>query len=86
MEISAKEFGLNSRIKLTQTDTKHITIVKQIKSRIITKDAIKIIEIATKIRKQKPDNMVSLLCHRNICSKSIKLLEQHKIDIIYTEL
>ncbi len=85
MELSAKDFGLSSRIKLNQIDAKHIAIVKQIKTRIIVKDAIKIIEIASTIQKQKPDNMVSLLCNRNICSKSVKLLEQNQIDIIYSE-
>ncbi|MCW3786462.1 hypothetical protein [Plebeiibacterium sediminum] len=84
MEISPKDFGLNSRVQLKQLDTNHIAIVKQIKSRIITKDAIKIIEMSDAIKTREPSTKVSLMCNNNICSKSIKLLNDHSIDIIFS--
>ncbi len=85
MGISPKDFGLNSRVLLKQLDTNHIAIVKLIKSRIITKDALKIVEMAQTIKSKEPTNKVSLICTKNICSKSIQLLNKNKIDIIYSE-
>ncbi len=85
MDISPKYFGLNSRIQLKQLDINHIAIVKNIKSRIISKDATKIIEMADTIKAKEPDYKVSLMCTKNICSKSIKLLINHNIDIVYID-
>lgn len=77
----AKEFGLSSRVQLEQFGLQHIRIHKKIKSRIIRKDAIKIIEIATTIRQQAPNTKLTLVCFNNICSKSIALLQNNNIDI-----
>lgn len=83
MQINAKDFGLSSRVKLEQIDETHITIVKAVKSRIIKKDALKIIQISQTIQQHKPNVKVSLSCYKNICSKSIELLENEGIEIIY---
>ena len=48
MIISAEKYGLNKRIILKQLDNSNIAIEKIIKSRIIQKDAMKIIDIADK--------------------------------------
>ncbi len=85
MEISPKEFGLSSRIKLAQVNEHHIAIIKNIKSRIIKKDALKLIDIAQKIRTHKSSYKISLMCNRNICSKSIQILDKHNIEIIYID-
>ncbi len=85
MGISPNDFGLNSRVQLKQLDTYHIAIVKLIKSRIITKDALKIVEMAQTIKSKEPTHKVSLICTKNICSKSIQLLNKNQIDIIYSE-
>lgn len=85
MEISPIEYGLSSRVKLRQISEKHIGIVKQVKSRIIQKDAYKIIEIAEAIRNKYPQLRISLICYNNICSKSVKLLNEHIIEILYTD-
>lgn len=81
MEISPAIYGLSSRIKLEQIDTNKIGIVKRIKSRIIQKDALKIIEIANAILEKESNTKVILICNNNICSKSVKLLTEHGIDI-----
>lgn len=81
MEISPKDYGLSARIKLEQIDSNTIAIVKRVKSRIIQKDALKLIEISESIRKEKPAIKVSLICNDNICSKSVKLLNEHNIEI-----
>lgn len=83
MEISPKEYGLKSRVKLEQLSSNHIAIVKKVKSRIIQKDALKIIEIANAIRKKDANTKVSLICNNNICSKSVKLLNEQAIMIQY---
>lgn len=81
----ANKYGLNSRIKLEEISEYHIGIVKLIKSRIIQKNAQKIIEQANAIRKKDSDMKVSLICHNNICSKSIALLNKNNIEIIFRD-
>jgi hypothetical protein len=85
MKISAKELGIRSKIELKEIDSSHIAIVKKIKSRIIKKDALKIIEITQKIKENYSYQKVSLICRDNICSKSIKVLKEADIDIIIEE-
>lgn len=60
----------------------HFGIVKIIKSRIIRKNAIKVIELANIIRGKNPELKVGLICNDNICSKSVKLLNENHIEII----
>ncbi|WP_068472926.1 hypothetical protein [Saccharicrinis aurantiacus] len=81
MNIAPQTFGLSSRVKLEQLSSTEISIVKKVKSRIIKKDAIKIIDIANKIRSHKPEIKVCLSCTNNICSKSVNLLEENLIKV-----
>jgi len=81
-EINNK-YGLNSRVKLEVISENHIGILKLIKSRIIQKDTVKIIEQANTIRETNPVVKVSLICHKNICSKSISLLNKNNIEITF---
>lgn len=83
--IDPTEYGLNKRTKLEAIDKDHIGIVKLLKSRIIRKDAEKIIETADKI-KATNTLQVSLICTSNICSKSVKLLNDNSIGIVYREI
>ena len=82
MEEINNKFGLNSRVKLEEISKNHIGILKLIKSRIIQKDAEKIIEHANTIRKKDSGIKVSLICNNNICSKSLALLNKNNIEII----
>ncbi len=82
MDISAHAYGLKSNIKLELLSENHIGIVKLIKSRIIRKDAQKIIEIARKILDKNAKVRISLICNPNICSKSIQLLNENGIEVI----
>lgn len=82
MNITPNYYDLSSRIKLEKIEENHIGIVKKVKSRIIQKDALKIIEIADIIKQKEPDFKVSLICYDNICSKSVKLLSENDIGII----
>ena len=85
MSLQSK-FGIAPRIKLKEISENHIGIMKMIKSRIIQKDTLKLIEIANSIRDNSPETRVSLICTRNICSKSKALLEQNDIDIFFQSL
>jgi len=82
MENISNKYGLNSRVILEQIDDYHLGIVKRIKSRIIQKDALKIIETAKLIRDKDSALKVSLICNDNICSKSVALLQAHDIEVI----
>ncbi len=75
------KYGLSKRIVIKAIDEHHLAIVKNIKSRIIMKDAQKIFDIAQKIKQTDADITISLHCTPNICSKSIAFLKQHQIDI-----
>lgn len=83
MNTSSKFYGLNTRTKLQEIDSEHLAIVKLVKSRIIQKDAIKILTSVDQINTISPDIKVSLMCHNNICSKSIKLLNDNQVDVIF---
>jgi len=81
METTPSYYGLSSKIQLKELDNNRVGIYKVIKSRIIQKDALKIIDIATQIKSVDPALEVTLICNRNICSKSIALLEREGVTI-----
>ena len=83
MNTLTNKYGLSSRVKLEELSENNIGIVKLIKSRIIQKDANKIIEIADVIRKTDSSIKVSLICNNNICSKSLALLKDNRIEVIF---
>ena len=81
METTSGYYGLSSKIQLRELDNNRIGIYKVIKSRIIQKDALKIAAIAAQIKSVIPEMEVTLICTRNICSKSIALLEREGVTI-----
>lgn len=83
MITTPQHYGLSSRITLEELAPNHMAIVKRIKSRIIRKDAEKIITMAQQIKDVAPSTKVSLLCNDNICSKSIKLLDENGVDVMH---
>ncbi len=83
MKIDPKIYGLPSRIQLVELGENHLGIRKVIKSRIIRNDAEKIVAISKEITKSTPEYKISLVCNRNICSKSLKLLAEEGIGIRY---
>ena len=74
METNPLYYQLSSKVQLEEINEHQIAIRKVIKSRIIQKDAIKIVETARQIQQVDSQLKVSLICTRNICSKSIDLL------------
>ena len=55
------------------------------KSRIIQKDAAKIVAIADQLKSVTPAVEVTLICTRNICSKSLALLESKGIGVLQVD-
>jgi len=85
METNPQYYGLPARIQLVNLGKNRIGISKVIKSRIIQKDAAKIVAIASQIKEVNPRLQVLLICSRNICSKSIILLKSDEIEIKYVD-
>ncbi len=83
METNPICYGLPSYIKLEDLGKNSIGINKMIKSRIIQKDAIKIISLTNQLKSVTPELDVTLICTTNICSKSITMLELEDIQILY---
>ena len=83
MIIDPTYYQLPKRTVLKAISNRQIAIVKDIKSRIVLKDAIRIKEMADLIKAAEPTYEVSLICNRNICSKSIAFLTDYKIAIAY---
>lgn len=81
METNPHYYGLPSRIQLEELGENKLGIRKVVKSRIIQKDATKIVEIARKIKSVNPDLELTLLCTTNICSKSLDLLGKEGIEV-----
>jgi len=86
MDIDARAYGLSPKIRLKELGDNHIGIVKLIKSRIIQKDAVKVVDAAKQIKGVNGGCKVSLVCSRNICSKSLALLDREGIDIVYIDI
>jgi len=86
MELNPSAYNLPARVKLRVVGDNHIAIVKLIKSRIIQKDATKIVEISRQIQAVEPAMRVSLVCSSAICSKSLALLQREGISVQIEEL
>ena len=86
METNPSHYGLPNKVQLKNLGNNQLAIVKVIKSRIIQKDAAKIVKMAQQIRSVQYDVELTLICTSNICSKSIALLENAGIDIQFKQI
>ena len=86
MELNPSAYNLPVRVKLRAVGDNHIAIVKLIKSRIIQKDAAKIVEMSRQIQAVQPGMRVSLVCTSAICSKSLALLQHEGVSVLVEEL
>lgn len=80
--INAEDYGLPKRVQLIKLEVNKIAIVRRIKSRIIMKDGVKILEIAKSIWRVDNQQDIALLISGPICSKTRKYLEENKVEII----
>ncbi len=77
--LSPKDYGLNSKVKLIQSDD-HIGIIIDRKSRIIMKDGIRILDQVKKIKKI-TNNVIHLYTSAPVCSKTKVFLNKNNILI-----
>ncbi len=80
--IDPKEFGLHPKTVIEQTAKDSFTIIVSRKSRIIMSDGKKLLEKVNKIRQHRPGMKVDLKTSAPVCSKTVKFLKEHKIDVI----
>lgn len=85
METNPLSYGLPARVQLEDLGGNRLGIRKIVKSRIIQKDARKIVEIAAQLKSASPGVELTLICTRNICSKSLALLEQENIGVRFVD-
>lgn len=85
MNTTPSYYGLPVRTQLEVLDENVLGIRKVLKSRIIRKDAERIIEMASQIKSVIPGVEITLICTRNICSKSVQLLAGEGIGIRLVE-
>ena len=81
-EINPLTVGAPPRSKLAIDLNKNIYIVKNIKSRIIMKDGIKIVDIAKSIKAQK-NTKKFLATTAPVCSKTKRHLEENQIKTVF---
>ena len=74
--------GASKRSNVATDSDNNIYIVKNIKSRIIIKDGLKILALAKKIKTVK-NATVSLATTAPVCSKTKKYLEENEIKITF---
>ena len=72
--------GAPKRSNVATDNDNNIYIVKNIKSRIIMKDGLKLFDLAKKIKTVKNET-VSLATTAPVCSKTKKYLEENEIKI-----
>lgn len=81
-EINPRSVGAPPRLVIGEDSNNHLYIIKNIKSRIIMKDGYKILETVKQIKK-KTSSSVSLATTAPVCSKTIRLLIENDIKIIF---
>jgi hypothetical protein len=86
MDLNPSVYNLPARTKLRAISENQIAIVKLIKSRIIQKDAVKVVEMSRQIQSVHSNLKVSLICTSAICSKSLALLHREGISVVLEEL
>ena len=80
--LDPKEFGLTTRTVIEKVDDHTIAIVIDRKSRVIMADGKKILNKACTIKEVKPDLKIILKTYAPVCSKTIKFLNEHDINVI----
>jgi len=85
MNTTPSYYGLPVRTQLEALDENVLGIRKVLKSRIIRKDAERIVEMAAQIKSVTPGVEITLICTRNICSKSVQLRANVGIGIQLVE-
>ena len=81
-KVDPKSYGLPIRTVLLKTGSDNFIIVINRKSRIIMKDAVTIFKKAETLRESVPSASVTLETTAPVCSKSIKFLKEHDVNVV----
>ena len=80
--IDPKKFGLTGKTVIEKLGKSHYALVLDRKSRVIIADGKKLIEKAQKIKAVEPGTKISLKSTAPVCSKTIRLLAGHGIELL----
>ena len=80
--IDPKTFGLPGKTIIEELDRNHYALVVDRKSRVIMADGKKLVEKAAKIKALEPGTKVSLRSTAPVCSKTIRFLADHGIELL----
>jgi hypothetical protein len=80
--IDPKALGLQARTTVEEIDSNTLAIVIKRKSRIIMADGKKILAKVAKIKTARPGINVILKTSTPICSKTLKLFESERLEVL----
>ena len=80
-KIDPKRYNLSPRLNLQENELNEFFIIIDRKSRIVMKDADRILEIANKIQSIEKGRNVSVLTSAPVCSKTLDFLSSYSIFV-----
>ena len=80
-KIDPKRYNLSPRLNLQQNELNEFFLIIDRKSRVVMKDAYRILEIANKVQSIEKDKNISVLTSAPVCSKTRTLLSSYSILI-----
>ena len=80
-KIDPKRYNLSSRLNLQQNKLNELFIIIDRKSRVVMKDAQRILETVNRIQSIEKDRHVSVLTSAPVCSKTQTFLSDNSISV-----
>ena len=80
-KIDPKRYNLSLRLNLQQNKLNELFIIIDRKSRVVMKDAHRILEMVNKIQSIEKDRYVSVLTSAPVCSKTRIFLSDNSISV-----
>ena len=80
-KIDPKRYNLSPRLNLQQNKLNELFIIIDRKSRVVMKDAHRILEIVNRIQSIEKDRCVSVLSSAPVCSKTRTFLSDNSISV-----
>ena len=80
-KIDPKRYNLSPRLNLQQNELNEFFLIIDRKSRVVMKDAYRILEIVNKVQSIEKDKNISVLTSAPVCSKTRTFLSSYSILI-----
>ena len=80
-KIDPKRYNLSSRLNLQQNKLNELFIIIDRKSRVVMKDAHRILETVNRIQSIEKDRHVAVLTSAPVCSKTQTFLSDNSISV-----